>query len=574
MTIYKRYFILLYVYLSLTRANTPKVGLTKLFFPGILIMGDDISVAFFSTVNGTGEDSCSFAAGIFLFHKPSYHSIIGVEYRERICTIMKITKTLEKNVDQWIAQHQSQIVEETCQLIRYPSVAASPSTGAPFGNPCREVLEAYLEIGRKHGLTAKNHEGYMGELTLPEWPSRPASIGLLGHLDVVPAGEGWIYQAFEPTIQDGFIIGRGSQDNKGPCMAAMYALLCLRDLNLPLQYNICVLAGTNEESGMGDVTYYTAHCRVPNLVLVTDSGFPICYGERGIVSGQMLSDQTVSHQVRGIAAGKEAGILPERAEIRLEKSGTLLDKLQNASLPKNCGWREEPGEVILWAEGTGGHLAFIPNGQNAIPMLLELLLDHDLLENTSDRALFSFAAAISGSPHGEALGIDCEDELSGRMKCGCGVLKLHSGRLQMGFSARCPLSRKGEEVLARIQDCCVQNGFHVEQSRILEANYFPKESPVVRTLSQTFQRVTGLDWAPQIFEAGTHARKLPNAIAFGPGGLTGTCTPDCTFLPKGHGGAHQPDEAQSIDAMCMALKIYILGILALDGKPLGKEELQ
>ena len=487
---------------------------------------------------------------------------------------MKITAALEKDVEQWISGHRKQMVEEICRLVRYPSVSGDPADGAPFGQPCREVLEAYLEIGKSHGLTAQNHEGYMGELTVPQWPPKPAAIGLLGHLDVVPAGEDWIYRPFEPVIRDGFIVGRGSQDNKGPCMAAMYTLLCLRDLNLPLQYDVRALAGTNEESGMGDVAYYTAHCRIPDLILVTDSGFPICYGERGIVSGQLFSGRTVSGQIRGIDAGKEAGILPKRAEIRLEKSESLLRKLRNARLPENCGWHEEPGEVVLWAEGVGGHLAFIPSGQNAIPTLLEMLLEYDLLENASDRELFSFAASVSGSADGAALGIDCEDEISGHMKFGCGAVKLCEGRIQISFSARCPIARKGEQVLSQIQEQCAQNGFHIEQSRILEANYFPKRSPVIQTLSQVFQKTTGLDWPPQIFEAGTHARKLPNAVAFGPGGLTGTCTPDCTFLPQGHGGAHQPDEVQSIDALCMALKIYILGVLALDGKPLGKEAIQ
>ena len=159
---------------------------------------------------------------------------------------MKITAILEKQVDQWISEHQKQLAEEICRLIRYPSILEEPSPGAPFGRSCREVLESYLEIGKSHDLAVQNHEGYMGELTIPEWQSRPASIGLLGHLDVVPAGDGWIYQPFEPEVKDGFIIGRGSQDNKGPCMAAMYTLLCLRDLNLPLQYDIRVLAGTNE----------------------------------------------------------------------------------------------------------------------------------------------------------------------------------------------------------------------------------------------------------------------------------------------------------------------------------------
>lgn len=486
---------------------------------------------------------------------------------------MKITKELISQVDRWIEEHKTQFVEEICQLIRYPSIADANSAVRPFGAACRDVLDAYLEIGKKHGFSVDNHDYYVGELYLPQWEHKSHRIGLLGHLDVVPVGEGWIYPPFEGIVKDGLIIGRGSQDNKGPCLTALYTVMCLRDLAVPLEYDICALAGTDEESGMGDVLYYRDHCSLPDLILVTDSGFPICYGERGIVSGQLVSEKNLSDQILSISAGTAAGILPAYAEIRMKRSKNLLQKLQGIpTQAKDYGWKEEGEELIFWAAGIGGHLAFAKNARSAIPSLLHFLLDYDLFEYESDREIFSFAADVTGSSDGSALSIDCADEISGAMKFGCGVMKMEARHLQIGFSARCPLSADREEVLASIKKHSIEKGYEVKQPRILEANYFPKETPVVDTLSKVFQQVTGLDWEPQVFEAGTHARKLPNAVAFGPGGLAGTCTSGSDLLPEGHGGAHQPDECQSIEALCMALKIYILGVAALDGKPLGKED--
>ena len=201
-----------------------------------------------------------------------------------------ITKQLVQQVDQWIARHRDEMVDEVCRLIRFPSVA-DPNGVPPYGQNCREVLDAYLEIGKSHGLAARNHDYHVGELYCPQWEGKPKRIGLMGHLDVVPAGEGWIYPPFAGTVKDGLIIGRGSQDNKGPSIAGLYTVLCLRDLGLPLTYDVCALAGTNEESGMDDARYYAAHCTLPDLILVTDSGFPVCYGERPVVSGKMAASR-------------------------------------------------------------------------------------------------------------------------------------------------------------------------------------------------------------------------------------------------------------------------------------------
>ena len=131
------------------------------------------------------------------------------------------------------------------------------------------------------------------------------------------------------------------------------------------------------------------------------------------------------------------------------------------------------------------------------------------------------------------------------------------------MNARWPVTADGYEILASLNSYVADRGFHVENTRVLESNYYPKDKEVIQSLSTTFQEVTGLDWEPQIFNAGTHARKMPNAVAFGPGCLNGL-VPPCEPLPEGHGGAHQPDEAQSIDSLCLALKIYILAVLRID----------
>ena len=480
-----------------------------------------------------------------------------------------ITKQLVQQVDQWIARHRDEMVDEVCRLIRFPSVA-DPNGVPPYGQNCREVLDAYLEIGKSHGLAARNHDYHVGELYCPQWEGKPKRIGLMGHLDVVPAGEGWIYPPFAGTVKDGLIIGRGSQDNKGPSIAGLYTVLCLRDLGMALTYDVCALAGTNEESGMDDARYYAAHCALPDLILVTDSGFPVCYGERPVVSGKMAASRPFA-KIHALWAENVPGLVPRHAEALLEKSGALLEKLEGLSLPEGCGWKETDEGILCWADSVSGHPSFTDIRSGVIVKLLLLILENGLAEDEGDRETLAFAAKAACSADGAALGIDFEDEPSGRMKWSCGTLSLEEGRLQLGFSARCPLTVDPSKVFPAVLKSCEAAGFTAVQTRFLPGNHFPKSTPVIQTLDKVFRQTTGLDWPPQVFSAGTHARQLPSAVAYGPGGLAGTCVPDSGLLPYGHGGAYQPDECQSIDALCMALKVYILAVAALDGQPLGKD---
>lgn len=70
-----------------------------------------------------------------------------------------------------------------------------------------------------------------------------------GHIDVVPAGNGWSVDPFEGIVRDGRVYGRGTADMKGGLAAAMYAAECLRRAGVPLDGSVEVSGTVDEESG-------------------------------------------------------------------------------------------------------------------------------------------------------------------------------------------------------------------------------------------------------------------------------------------------------------------------------------
>lgn len=482
---------------------------------------------------------------------------------------MKVTAEQLEKIESWIDGHMDRLVEDTCALIRIRSISDKNSEVKPFGPGCREVLEEYCRLGERYGLRSKNFEGYVAELYVPENAGKEKRIGLMGHLDVVPEGDNWLYPPYEGVVKGDWIIGRGSQDNKGPCLAAMYTVLCLRDLGIELKYDVCALAGTDEESGMGDAEYYAKRPEVPDLIIVTDSGFPICYAERGIASGWLSSKKSLSENIAAFHAGTATNQIPDKAEITLKSTPELLKNLSGSDV----AYREEGENVVVTALGKAGHIIASHSAVNAIGVLTSLLLEHGLLADEGDRELFRVADSVVNSRDGKIFGLTEDEALSSDICYGCGMAAAEDGRLKVSFNIRCPVALDEAHVMKQVEKFADRSGFEPVENRILPSNYFPKERPVIQILNDVFNEVTGLAREPQVFVAGTHARKLPNAVAYGPG------IPDQRFyqdkeklFPEGHGSCHMPDEAQSIPALREALKIYILGVIALDGQELSKGE--
>ena len=106
-------------------------------------------------------------------------------------------------------------------------------------------------------------------------------IGIIGHVDVVKVGDGWIDPPFSAVIHDGRIWSRGALDDKGPLFAALYEMLALKDLEVIPKTALRFIFGTNEESGMEDMKYFLQHEQKPLVGFTPDNKFPAIYGERG-----------------------------------------------------------------------------------------------------------------------------------------------------------------------------------------------------------------------------------------------------------------------------------------------------
>lgn len=186
--------------------------------------------------------------------------------------------TYEK-VGQWFEEHREEMAEDIKRLVRIPSISDPQAETGPFGKACRDAMDEMLAMGRKYGFFTENKEYYVGTIgrEKKDWDN---TIGLWNHLDVVPLGEGWDYAPFDPVVRDGYLIGRGAQDNKGPAVAMLYVMRCIRDLKLDMKHEICLFVGCDEERGMADLEYYGSRYPFPALSMIADCGFRFVTGKR------------------------------------------------------------------------------------------------------------------------------------------------------------------------------------------------------------------------------------------------------------------------------------------------------
>ena len=480
---------------------------------------------------------------------------------------MDMDRELYAKVCAWFDAHKEAMAEDIMRLVRIESVSKPGADGLPFGKGPLKAMEEMLAIGREHGFDTENYDNVVGSVGAKEknWENL---IGFWNHMDVVPVGNDWEYEPFEPVMKEHFIIGRGADDNKGPAVGILYMMQCLRELEVPMKHELCLFVGTDEERGMGDMEHYTAHYPTPKMSMIADCGFPVCYGEKGIIEGQMVAKVPFSRDVLECFGGNASNMIPDRAEVLLRGSDALAEELSHLRDEEQAGitWKQENGNFRIVAKGTSRHSAFPEGSVNAIHELSSFLLK---LTNVSgnDKEIFANMENLSEEYYGKNPGIAYEDETSGKTTCAATVLELREGRMCLTLNIRYAITAKDEENLAALSAYAESRGMVWELERNSRPNYFPKEHPAVDLLTELFNEITGRDTKSFVMGGGTYARKLPNAFAYGVGNMIESEEDKeikKRILKPGHGGAHGPDEALNFRLLVEAMKIYTMAVVELN----------
>lgn len=469
---------------------------------------------------------------------------------------------LNARIDAWFHAHRAELVEDLKALLRCPSVSDPTSDIKPFGPGCRQAIDTMARLAEKNGFTTENYDYYVLRIggEKKNWEN---AVGFWGHLDVVPAGNNWTYAPFDPVEDDGFVIGRGALDNKGAIIGVLYMLRCLRELEIPLNHDFCMFCGCDEERGMSDIDYYRAHyADMPKINIVTDCMFPVCYGEKGILEAQLVSDVPFSTRVKTLAGGMASNMVPDMTDLTV--SGIL--PAEN-SLPEHILLIPCVEDTLIRGTGSAMHSAFPEKDRpNAIYELARYAAELSALTE-EDRRIFCAIADASADYFGVCAGVDYSDEISGPLSSVATTLRLDERCASVGLNIRYSITARTEEILRRLNEFAVPRKFHVDVERISEPSYFSREHPLVDTLTGIFNDVTGMNEKSYILPGGTYARKLPNAFAYGPE-IAKTPEEDARmkakFGPQHDGGAHGSNECVDIEQLLKEMRIYSLCVVAMN----------
>ena len=184
-----------------------------------------------------------------------------------------------EKLNEKILEMKDEMFDTIRENVAICSVKGEPEEDAPYGREVKKALDHLLSVGEKMGFKTGNVDNRVGWI---EYGEGDEMVGVLGHVDVVPLGEGWDYDPLGCEIHDGKMYGRGVQDDKGPTIGAVYALKAIRDLGLPVDRRIRVLFGCDEESGSSCVEHYIkVGEELPTIGFTPDAQFPAIFCEKG-----------------------------------------------------------------------------------------------------------------------------------------------------------------------------------------------------------------------------------------------------------------------------------------------------
>lgn len=467
---------------------------------------------------------------------------------------------LNKKIEEFISNHEQSMVNDLIKIIAIPSIRGKASGNHPFGSEVARALDYALELAGNFGFETENNNYYYGSCTL-RGNSGDKCIGIVCHSDVVPAdGEGWTRPPFEGYLnKDNYIVGRGSSDNKGPLIAALYVLRFFREYGVVLDNDLRLIFGCDEESGMEDMKYLNkSDKRVPDFVLVPDAPFPVCYAEKGRFN--FAAEIPTVGNIVEITSGEALNSTSGKAGILL--GNVTLSAVRQTLGTADCKITAEQGGIRIETTGVSKHIATPEGSEDALNKLLHLICDASSeLLTTPAKAVVESLIRFTDSNYGEGFGIAFTDPVLGRLTEVCSVVRTENGLIKLNFDARYPAGANFDVMRDSVINTLKKEGFSPCGISNNAPNYVNPNTKLVKELAKIANEQMHTDLVPVSMGGGTYARKLPRAIGYGPS------RPDIEKpFPKGQGWGHQANEGVRLENLTDMIRVYIPALIMLDQK--------
>lgn len=453
------------------------------------------------------------------------------------------------NLNEAVISKKDEMIRILQENLRIPSVQGEAEPDAPYGVEVRRSLEHALNTAKSLGFKTENVDYHMGWC---EFGEGDEMVAVLGHLDVVPAGDGWSVDPYGAEISDGKIWGRGTTDDKGPSIAALYALAAIRDSGLPIRRRIRILLGCNEETGSADVKYYLAHGgEVPVMGFTPDGEYPVINGEKGIINATYSKTYTQEGPLKliSIHGGSAPNVVPSYACAEFACDSALSDRLVALYAP-SVKFSKTAAGIKVEAFGVSAHGSTPDAGENAIGRLIQAL-DNLPFDGELADAIHFLAVQLGMETDGTSAGIYLHDDVSGGLTLNWGTIEGSDTKLTLKINYRYPVTFSYDDCGPKLNAVFLNAGFTLDHELHKAKLYFPENSQLVKSLLKVYEEQTGLTGKPKSIGGGTYAKSIPNLLAFGP------------IFPGDEIREHKPDEYITIDNLVKNTQIIAAAMYEL-----------
>lgn len=428
----------------------------------------------------------------------------------------------------------------------------------PLGPGPATALEKVLEMGKRDGFRVKNIDNIVGYIEYGD--ENAEAFGLLGHVDVVPVDHNWVTDPFDPVIKDGKLFARGSSDDKGPSMAAYYAVKIIKELGLPISKKIRFIFGTDEESNWECMARYVQVEEMPKVGFSPDASFPIINGEKAITAEKVtfpVLEGKGDYTLESFKAGMRVNMVPGDATAVVSgENVSTLEADYSKYLSENgvTGSVEFDGNVATFIMiGKGVHAMDPAVGINAATHLANFLNAYNF-DGTAANFLKVISEVFHEDYDGTKLGVAHVHSVMGNVSTPANLFEYTpTGKKSVILNIRYPEGTTIEKIEKQMNATLEKYGVKVDiiDDDKKEPHYVPGTDPLVQTLLEVYEEHTGEKAYEESIGGGTYGRILEHGVAYG------------ALFPWRENVMHQPNEYMFVEDIIKSAVIYADAIYRL-----------